>query len=972
MRWPVGAAAPAAARRCSPATRPPWRPGRIPARYNFTQGYIYRLKLTNIPGRPGVSLYPTIEVAPSTPATDAYLAHNPIPVQFTAEDFDQVVDGGNFVTKVIYLPDPKYQELAIAGVETLVSTRLEPGVDPILEADKRGTILLIVRLGAIDLEMPGGPVVGAVVGPAAPTVVNGAPGPAAAPAPAPAPGGALRRGRARDRHPSGQPPAGRDPDAAGAAGRPVTRPPAPAPRPPPPGAGTGAATRTWPVGPRPGPRPPTPVTRRHGDRSPGRPRAPARSARASRRAPRSGLGTTCCPGGTAQTATCSAGSFCGRPPAAPDRHESREPGTRRPGPPTSGRPARLHPAFMSRIKADGPTRNESRRRAWDAGPSRRSSSGSSVTATRHHGACPASGPPASPLRPRAAGPRRPPRRPAPRQPPPQPHPGRAHGARARPLVARCVGPLITPEGHGPEGPPALDPRVQVVRFQGPDGLNVEVLGPIAKPGPGRRRRRHRDLRPGAGVGYRLRLTNLPERPGAELFPVIEVVGHLHRPREIDPAKFPIRVVFSDDELWDAVDRGRLVTQVIYLEDPEQAIPHQLAEGRDPGRDLNPSEEPLKVASALGRVMAIVRIGGRQPTAEEMNAGATGDLGLDAVAAVTGGTLPVRRHRRRPLPAALRPGLRHAASAGPALAAPRRVPLRRRRPGTPADVGGDGGLAGHRPARRGHEVRRRPDDRAAPRPADEPGLRLRPRGSPRSGSAPGPTRPSRSTTPSLNRSLDKYAEAESRSYSRRLVQNQAAELARERRRAQDLDGRVFAGEDSEPARRRRLPQRPAGPHGFPAAAGRDRPHPREAGPDEGEAPARRDQDRRIAGDDRARRGARARPSCRGSPTSDDGRRDARRTGRAWPSSSASAPARPSRATRSPSRSPTATWATRRSAPSRSSTASCPGSSTSRARPGAPRGPAFSVGENRVGSTELRWDLPGVIAPGPRARSRSRRW
>ena len=87
--------------------------------------------------------------------TDAYLAHNAIPVQFTAEDFDQVVDGGNFVTKVIYLPDPKYQELAVSGVETLVSTRLEPGVDPILEADKRGTILLIVRLGAIDLEMQG-------------------------------------------------------------------------------------------------------------------------------------------------------------------------------------------------------------------------------------------------------------------------------------------------------------------------------------------------------------------------------------------------------------------------------------------------------------------------------------------------------------------------------------------------------------------------------------------------------------------------------------------------------------------------------------------------------------------------------------------------------------------------------------------------------------------------------------------------
>ncbi len=143
----------------------------VPARYNFSQGFIYRLKLTDIPGRTGAALYPTIEVAPTTPGTDAYLAHNAIPIQFTAEDFDQVLDGGNFVTKVIYLPDPKYQELAVSGVETLVSTRLEPGIDPIIEADKRGTILLIVRLGAIDLEMPGG---GSILGGAPTTAAGGA------------------------------------------------------------------------------------------------------------------------------------------------------------------------------------------------------------------------------------------------------------------------------------------------------------------------------------------------------------------------------------------------------------------------------------------------------------------------------------------------------------------------------------------------------------------------------------------------------------------------------------------------------------------------------------------------------------------------------------------------------------------------------------------------------------------------------
>jgi hypothetical protein len=126
----------------------------MPGRQNFPQGAIYRLKLISLPGREGVELYPTLEVAPVTPRTDAFLAHAPIPVQFTDEDLDQVLSG-NFVTKVIYLPDPEFQDLALAGVETLVSTRLDPGVDPIAEADRRGSIMAILRIGNLDLQLPG-------------------------------------------------------------------------------------------------------------------------------------------------------------------------------------------------------------------------------------------------------------------------------------------------------------------------------------------------------------------------------------------------------------------------------------------------------------------------------------------------------------------------------------------------------------------------------------------------------------------------------------------------------------------------------------------------------------------------------------------------------------------------------------------------------------------------------------------------
>jgi hypothetical protein len=126
----------------------------VPGRQNFLQGAIYRLKISSIEGRPGLELYPTLEIGPPSSRTAAYLAHAAVPIQFNQEDFDQV-SAGNFVTKVIYVPDPEYQELALAGVDTLVSTRLDPGIDPIVEADRRGSILAIIRIGNKDLQGAG-------------------------------------------------------------------------------------------------------------------------------------------------------------------------------------------------------------------------------------------------------------------------------------------------------------------------------------------------------------------------------------------------------------------------------------------------------------------------------------------------------------------------------------------------------------------------------------------------------------------------------------------------------------------------------------------------------------------------------------------------------------------------------------------------------------------------------------------------
>jgi hypothetical protein len=128
----------------------------VPFNYNFAQAAIYRLKLSHILNRPGVELYPTIEVVPSNAKSDPFLAHSAVPIAFTDEDFEQVV-AGNYVVKVVYLPEPQFQDLVVTGPDEIVSSRLEPGVNPIVEASKRGSILLIARLGNINLEAPNTP-----------------------------------------------------------------------------------------------------------------------------------------------------------------------------------------------------------------------------------------------------------------------------------------------------------------------------------------------------------------------------------------------------------------------------------------------------------------------------------------------------------------------------------------------------------------------------------------------------------------------------------------------------------------------------------------------------------------------------------------------------------------------------------------------------------------------------------------------
>lgn len=144
----------------------------------------------------------------------------------------------------------------------------------------------------------------------------------------------------------------------------------------------------------------------------------------------------------------------------------------------------------------------------------------------------------------------------------------------------------------------------------------------------------------ASIGhvYRLRLADMPEFPGVEIYPTVEVLDRLHPPagREND---YPIPIVFTENDLRIAVS-GHMVTRVVYLEQP------QLAAQIDPLRRevplaVGPDENALLEADRLGRPMLIVRIGGRVPSVHHTPASFYGTGGaVDASWAMSRPDTPV--------------------------------------------------------------------------------------------------------------------------------------------------------------------------------------------------------------------------------------------------------------------------------------------------------------------------------------------
>ena len=163
--------------------------------------------------------------------------------------------------------------------------------------------------------------------------------------------------------------------------------------------------------------------------------------------------------------------------------------------------------------------------------------------------------------------------------------------------------------------PALRGRTQAVQLVAPANTTIEIGDAQSSFGQGQFEQMTINM--GLGYVYRFKLSNLPlpDAAGKTLYPSIEVIGKLNPPPGLEN-DFPIQVVVTREDIEVAL-AGRMITRVIYLEDPRGSLPHLHTVTDQPSIDVRRGQDPLRAAEQMGRPMAILRMGSRVPMEGEI-------------------------------------------------------------------------------------------------------------------------------------------------------------------------------------------------------------------------------------------------------------------------------------------------------------------------------------------------------------------
>jgi uncharacterized repeat protein (TIGR01451 family) len=180
------------------------------------------------------------------------------------------------------------------------------------------------------------------------------------------------------------------------------------------------------------------------------------------------------------------------------------------------------------------------------------------------------------------------------------------------LLALCAGAALTQCPLPPlplRGPSPL----LFVRFSGPAGMRASFYQGRA---PARTFAVPVVVGMRPGYAYRVGLHGMTEHPDLFVFPTLEIHGSLHLSAKLGAAAFPATVHLTDNDVT-AIAAGSLITKVIYLENPDRAVPKATLPGEILEADAPPNADLLETARDLGRIMILVHLGGRVPTPEEL-------------------------------------------------------------------------------------------------------------------------------------------------------------------------------------------------------------------------------------------------------------------------------------------------------------------------------------------------------------------
>lgn len=155
---------------------------------------------------------------------------------------------------------------------------------------------------------------------------------------------------------------------------------------------------------------------------------------------------------------------------------------------------------------------------------------------------------------------------------------------------------------------------QPVAITGPEGVRFS-LPHAGNPSPSGMTVPAERLEAGFLIGsvYRFQVTHIPGALGVELFPTVEVIDRTYPPQHL-VTRYPIEIQLDDEDFQTAL-RGQMVTRVIYLEDPQTAIPELQNPKTNVPLEISEFQDPLAVADEYGRPVAIVRIGSLTPPSQ---------------------------------------------------------------------------------------------------------------------------------------------------------------------------------------------------------------------------------------------------------------------------------------------------------------------------------------------------------------------